>query len=135
VRLLGYSLDRDDVVPGETVNVTLYWQALTPLGEDYTVFVHLLGEHNPVTGGPLWAGHDGQPDGGHYSTGRWQPGEVMLDVHPLAVPPEAPPGEYELEVGLYLLATLERLPGVDALGQPLPDNAALPGTITVVSRE
>jgi len=135
VRLLGYSLDRDDVVPGETVNVTLYWQALTPLGEDYTVFVHLLGEHNPVTGGPLWAGHDGQPDGGHYPTGRWQPGEVILDVHPLAVPPEAPPGEYELEVGLYLLATLERLPGVDALGQPLPDNAALPGTITVVSRE
>ncbi|MEJ2212332.1 MAG: hypothetical protein P8129_25370, partial [Anaerolineae bacterium] len=88
---------------------------------------------NAATGGPLWAGHDGQPDGGHYPTGRWQPGEVILDVHPLAVPADAPPGEYQIEVGLYLLATLARLPGVDAQGQPLPDNAALPGSLHVTS--
>ena len=133
VRLLGYSPERQDVAPGETVDVTLYWQVLAPLDEDYTVFVHLLGEHNPATGGPLWAGHDGQPDGGHYPTGRWQPGQVVLDVHPLALPADAPPGEYRLEIGLYLLATMARLPAVDALGNPLPDNAALPGTLEVVS--
>lgn len=129
--LLGYSLDREEVAPGETVNVTLYWKALAPLRQDYTVFVHLLGGHNPATGSPLWAGHDGQPDGGHYPTTRWQPGEVILDVHPLAVPPDAPPGEYQLEIGLYLLETMERLPANDWLGNPLPDNAALPGTIRV----
>ena len=133
VRLLGYSPERQDVAPGETVDVTLYWQVLAPLDEDYTVFVHLLGEHNPATGGPLWAGHDGQPDGGHYPTGRWQPGQVVLDIHPLALPADAPPGEYRLEIGLYLLATMARLPAVDALGNPLPDNAALPGTLEVVS--
>jgi 4-amino-4-deoxy-L-arabinose transferase-like glycosyltransferase len=133
VLLLGYLPDREEVAPGETVNVTLYWQALAPLGKDYTAFVHLLGEHNPVTDGPLWAGHDGQPDGGHYPTTRWQPGEVILDVHPLAIPPDAPPGEYKLEVGLYFLETMERLPVEDWLGEPLPGNAALPGTLEVVS--
>ncbi|MEJ2210344.1 MAG: glycosyltransferase family 39 protein, partial [Anaerolineae bacterium] len=40
-RLLGYSLGSEEVAPGETVNVTLYWQVLAPLDEDYTVFVHL----------------------------------------------------------------------------------------------
>jgi hypothetical protein len=131
VRLLGYSLDDDRVSPGDSANLTLYWQALAPLDDDYTVFTHLLGDHNPATGGPLWAGHDGQPDGGHYPTTAWQPGQVILDVHPLTVPTDAPPGDYQLEAGLYLLATLTRLPGVDAAGHALPNDAALLGTIRV----
>jgi hypothetical protein len=131
VRLLGYSLDREDVAPGSTMYLILHWLALAPLGEDYTVFAHLLGEHNPATGGPLWAGHDGQPVGGHYATGVWQPGEVILDVHPLAIPADAPPGEYHIEVGLYLLSTMTRLPATDAAGDPLPNDAVLLGTIEV----
>jgi 4-amino-4-deoxy-L-arabinose transferase-like glycosyltransferase len=130
-RLLGYSLDHTSVAPGDTLQLTLYWQAITPLGEGYTVFAHLLGEHNPATNGPLWAGHDGQPDGGHYPTSTWQPGQVILDVHPLSVPADTPPGEYRLEAGLYLLTTMTRLPAADAAGQQLADDAASLGTITV----
>jgi 4-amino-4-deoxy-L-arabinose transferase-like glycosyltransferase len=135
IQLVGYSLDAKEVTAGETLYVTLYWRSLAPLDDDYTVFVHLLGGHNPATNGPLWAGHDGQPDGGHYPTSRWQPGQVLLDLHPLAVPLDAPPGDYQLEVGFYLLATMARLPASDTLGNPLPNDAALLDTIEVTSRQ
>lgn len=52
-------------------------------------------------------------------------------VTPLALPADAPPGEYQIEVGLYLLETMARLPATDAAGQPLPDDAALLGTVEV----
>jgi len=130
-RLLGYSLDVETVSPGEVVTLVLYWQALAPLERDYTVFTHLLGGYNPATDGPLWAGHDSQPNGGHYPTTAWQPGQVVLDRHPLLVPDEAPPGDYQLEVGLYELATMVRLPATDATGQRLPDDAALIGVLRV----
>ena len=131
VRLLGYSLDAEKVAPGNTLYLTLYWQSLAPLEQDYTVFTHLLGATNPVTNGPVWAGHDGQPDGGHYATSAWQPGQIILDVHPIWVPPDTPPGVYELEAGLYLLETMERLPATDGRGSPLPADAVHLGAVEV----
>jgi 4-amino-4-deoxy-L-arabinose transferase-like glycosyltransferase len=130
-RLLGYSLDATQVAPGNALHLTLYWQVLAPMDDEYTVFTHLLGEHNPTTHSLLWAGHDSQPDGGHYPTTAWQPGQVVLDVHPLIVPTDAPPGAYQLKAGLYLLETMTRLPATDAVGNPLPDNAVLLGTVQV----
>ncbi len=67
-RFLGYSLDAETVAPGSSLNLILYWQALAPLDDDYTVFAHLLGSPKPSTGSPIWAGHDAQPDLGHYPT-------------------------------------------------------------------
>jgi hypothetical protein len=104
---------------------------MAPVDEDYTVFTHLLGDPNPATNGPLWAGHDSQPDSGHYPTTAWQPGQVILDRHPLTIPLDAPAGDYQLEVGLYLLANMSRLPAVDGHGNPLPDDAAILGTLEI----
>jgi 4-amino-4-deoxy-L-arabinose transferase-like glycosyltransferase len=115
VRLLGYDLE---ALTDHDVRLTLYWQAVAPLGQEYTVFTHLLGEHNPATGGP-------------YTTSAWQPGEVILDVHLLSLPAGAPPGEYRLEAGLYLLSTMTRLPAVDAAGKRLPDDAVQLGTVGI----
>jgi hypothetical protein len=131
IRLLGYATDVDAVAPGEPFTLVLYWQALAPLVEDYTVFTHLVGPSGAAGGAVLWAGHDGQPDGGHYPTRGWQPGETILDKHTLSVPEEAPLGDYRLEVGLYLLATLQRLPAVDGDGLPLPGDAAVLGNVKV----
>jgi hypothetical protein len=130
-RLLGYSLEAGTAAPSDTLHLTLYWQALAPMDRAYTAFVHLLGAYNPASGGPVWAGHDGQPLGGHYATDRWQPGQVILDVHPLAIPADAPPGEYTIEAGLYLLETMGRLPAVDADGQRLADDAPQLGSVQV----
>jgi len=52
-------------------------------------------------------------------------GRVMVDHYELAVAPDTPPGEYQIEVGMYLLETMERLTAVDESGQRLPDDRVL----------
>lgn len=109
--LRGYSLTPSQVRPGEELQLTLYWQALEEGGRDYTVFVHLLDRE-----GRIWDQADAQPLGGDYPTSFWGRGELIRDEYFLSLPPQAPPGAYEIEVGMYLLATGERLPVRDAEG-------------------
>jgi hypothetical protein len=109
-RLLGYRLTPQ----ASGFALTLYWQAEQPDGVDYTVFVHLLDEN-----GQLVRGQDNQPVGGSYPTGIWEPGEIIPDEYALDTN-DLPPGEYRLEIGLYVLATGERLPtyGPDGTQNP-----------------
>jgi 4-amino-4-deoxy-L-arabinose transferase-like glycosyltransferase len=102
VKLLGSDLSSDRIKAGETLTVTLYWQATlgpTPLSE--TVFTHLVGQQNPASGSPVWAGHDQPPLNNSYPTVRWAPGEIIVDRHAFVVPADAPPGVYQVETGLY----------------------------------
>ncbi|MFQ6001692.1 MAG: ArnT family glycosyltransferase [Anaerolineae bacterium] len=110
VRFLGFDLPTDSPHRGDLLDLTLYWQALGEMKESYTVFTHLLGPYNEVTGSPLWGQDDSLPLRGSYPTTRWEKGEIVVDFYHIPIPPEAPPGEYEIEVGMYLLSTLERLP-------------------------
>ena len=128
IALEGYDLEPEVARPGGSLYVTLYWRALGPVPGDYTVFTHLLGPYNPATGGPLWAGHDGKPLGGSYPTSRWAAGEWVLDQHELPLPADLPSGTYQLEAGMYLLATGERLP-VEADG--VQDDRVLLGEVKV----
>jgi len=64
IALVGYDLDRRTARPGETLHLTLYWQALTEMEEDYTVFTHVLGEEDH-----LWAQVDSQPQAPQPTTG------------------------------------------------------------------
>jgi 4-amino-4-deoxy-L-arabinose transferase-like glycosyltransferase len=125
ISLLGYDLDMAVTGPGEVIHLKLYWQAREPVGEDYTVFVHLLGED-----GQLWGQHDGQPEGGFYTTSFWDKGEVIVDEHEIVLSPDTPPGEYHLVTGLYRLATGERL-AVDAGDRTAGDGRLLLGTVRV----
>ena len=50
---------------------------------------------------------------------------ISLD-HPQR-PSDAPPGAYQVEIGLYLLSTGERLPVLNANGVPVDDRLLLPG--------
>ncbi len=106
--LVGFDLDRRVVHPGETLHVTLYWLALSPMEEDYTVFTHLLLPPDQV-----WAQEDDQPQDGQSPTSTWQPGQIIEDHYQLTLPVEArfgvPVGVYEIEVGLYSPATGDRL--------------------------
>ena len=94
-----------DLRTGGVITLTLYWQGLASMDQDYTVFVHLLDAR-----GQLQGQHDGPPLGGTRPTSGWLPGEYLRDVHPIEVAANAPPGAYVVEVGMYLLATSERLP-------------------------
>ncbi len=94
IELTGYRASGSEVV--------LQWQALARPAADYTVFVHALDASGKVV-----AQADSQPRGGDFPTGAWLPGETVLDQHALSLSP----GTYTLQVGLYELTTLQRLPG------------------------
>ena len=50
----------------------------------------------------IYAGSDAQPASGTRPTSGWQQGEIIEDVHTLAVNPDTPPAIYELEIGAYI---------------------------------
>lgn len=104
IQLTGYELE-GKLKPGDSFTTKLYWEALRPPDENYSVFVHLLDEE-----GQLVVNHDGVPFYGRYPTRAWQPGTLIFDEHPLTLPPDLASGQYRLTVGLYLLTTGERLP-------------------------
>ena len=128
VRLLGYTLSAEQVAPGDTLLLTLTWQALSPMAERYTVFTHLLD-----AGQTIQAQVDSEPQGGGLPTDRWAAGQIVHDSYALVLSPDAQPGPHTLEVGMYLLETLDRLPVRDAdSGASLGDRVLL-GTIEVVA--
>jgi len=120
IALAGYNLDRRMAAPGETFHLTLYWQALRTVNENYSVFTHLLSES-----GDRVAQMDSWPQRGNAPTSGWQPGAIIEDSYQLTPPPDVSPGVYQMHIGLYLAATQQRLWVLDAGGQPQNDYAAL----------
>jgi hypothetical protein len=100
VTLLGY----DKVITGETLRLTLYWQAQTDLQTDYTTFVHLRNRVNQTV-----AQKDSPPAAGGYPTSLWETGEIVVDEIVLPLD-QIPPGQTTPVVGLYNFITGERLP-------------------------
>jgi hypothetical protein len=123
--LIGYGLVAQEIEAGGTLRLTLYWQALAEMDRRYTVFVHLLDADNRIV-----AQMDSEPLGGAHPTTEWQLGEIVRDSYGLLIAPDTPPGEYLLEVGMYYLPTLERLPVLDASGGVEDDRVVL-GRIVV----
>ncbi len=114
VALVGYELT-PPVDQGAGLELKLYWQALSEMDEDYTVFVHWLDER-----GQILTQQDNQPRNGTYPTGLWDEGEIVEDRYHLAVPAGKPP--VLLAVGMYRLETLERLAVFDGDGRRLADD-------------
>jgi hypothetical protein len=113
MRLLAYEVDRPTVRPGEEVAVTLYWQALAPMARDYSIYVQLFGWRDEPLGQ-----RDSYHGGGSYPSSFWAAGEVRRETLWVAVRADASgPVAMRLDVGLYDLATLERLRATDARGQ------------------
>lgn len=133
IRFLGYDLEGgltgEKLMPGQSLRVTLSWQAEATPDQNYTVFVQLLDGSNQV-----YAQHDGQPGGGALITTTWAPGEYVRDEHRLALPPDLPPGEYRLIAGMYLPDSGERLSVFDQDGQAIGDHIVLNMSLMVDSR-
>ncbi len=102
--LVGFAFNRQ-ASPGSTLQIKLDWRALAPMTEDYTIFIHLVDAD-----GKIIAQRDDQPQGGAYPTSFWDVGEIIVDEYQLAVPRDAPIGEYKMEIGVYLAGNGARLP-------------------------
>ncbi len=90
--LLGANLET-----GANLTVTLVWRAESETHVSYRVFLHLIGPN-----GRLLAQSDGIPASWNRPTTGWVAGEYITDEHVLAIPPDAPAGEYELIAGMYV---------------------------------
>jgi 4-amino-4-deoxy-L-arabinose transferase-like glycosyltransferase len=120
IELAGYTLVPRTAQPGETLRLTLYWRGLRPIDRNYTVFTHVLGE-----GQRIWGQKDAWPQDGAAPTAAWAPGQVVEDYYELTLSPETPPAVYDIEIGLYLGETGERLRLIAPDGRPTEDNLRL----------
>ncbi len=97
IRLLDYGVERD----GQRLRVSLTWQALADLSNNYNVFVHAV-----ALDGRRIAQHDSPPRNGLHPTRLWQKGETIEDRHELTLPADV---AVQLYVGLYHPRTRENL--------------------------
>jgi hypothetical protein len=80
------------------------WQALQPLTQDYTLFVHAFSS-NGERAGQL----DTMPLQGKLPTTRWPPGKVITDRLRIPLAAGAPSQGFRFELGWYQYQTGERL--------------------------
>lgn len=107
IGLLGYDVALQE--RGPTLDVTLYWQALAPMSEDYTLALQLV---SPVPGDTtLRWNYNAWPGRGNYPTSAWQPDEVIADHYRFRLPEaDFPIQAWDLHLVLYREETGERLP-------------------------
>lgn len=116
LQLLGY--DAPTEVNDSQFAVTLYWQAVEPDGQNYTIFMHLVDGQ-----GNLVAQTDGPPQNGRYPTTIMEPGEQILDTHLFILPETLPNGEYQILMGIYQPEIGLRLPAINTNNERLPNDA------------
>jgi 4-amino-4-deoxy-L-arabinose transferase-like glycosyltransferase len=104
VALVDYQLDKTAVIPGESLRISSHWRALQRMPSDYVVTIQVVDEHSTKIGqsdAPLSV--EGQP------TSAWQPGTVAEDHRTIQISPNAAPGVYKINVGVYEPSTIQNL--------------------------
>jgi hypothetical protein len=119
IKLHGFNLAPAEAAAGDLLSLTLFWQALAPITNNYAVFVHFASED-----GQVLAQGDGLPLFGSRPTTSWRADEVFRDEHLIQLPADLPPGRYYLWVGFYDPVTGLR-PPVSVDGRPAADDRVL----------
>ena len=96
---------------GESIELSLQWQAARPLEQDYTVAFFVV---DAASGQPIAQGQDSAPQAGFAPTSSWQPRQPVWDNRALRLPAEIDSGDYHIWVLLYhydaAAGRIERLP-------------------------
>ena len=130
IQLFGYDLSTEDVSPGETLFLTLWWLAESDQQTDLTAFTHIGTGFADQTA--IIAQRDGIPCDSQYPTSLWQAGDLVPDSFAITIPADASSGTYPIAVGWYVFPSLERI-SLNMAENPLNDNRAVIGTIEVTS--
>jgi 4-amino-4-deoxy-L-arabinose transferase-like glycosyltransferase len=98
VRLLGWEVEKElaELEGLYYLDITIYWQSLQPITENYRVYLKLVDSD-----GQVWREDDSNPIFGFFRTSQWEEGVILRDRHGLEVPPHAPPGVYYVGLGLF----------------------------------
>ncbi len=94
IRLIGVDLDKTEVKPGQTFEVTWYWESLKAAPGGWKVFVHLEAPGKRST-------HDHHPVGELYPIAKWREGEIIKDVQRIQVPGDFPKGTATVYAGIF----------------------------------
>ncbi|HOT92367.1 MAG TPA: DUF2723 domain-containing protein [Anaerolineae bacterium] len=109
---------------GRPLHLTLTWHVLARPRTSYTVFIHLID-----AAGVPWFGHDYTPLGGAFPSYLWFPkwleGQQVSDPYRLVIPADVPPGQYWLEVGMYEMGSIRRIPQFNLEGTMTGDRLIL----------
>jgi hypothetical protein len=105
IMLLDYEVGQPiELAETQALTLTLAWQVVEPVIEDYTVFVHLL-----AGDGTKIAQRDTRPCDGKCPTNTWQLGQVIMDRYQLELAQDAgADAPAQMAVGLYLLESGDR---------------------------
>ena len=122
IALLDVAIANTTLQPGGQLALTLQWQGLAPIADDYTVFLQVVDAQDRLVGQV-----DAWPLQGTLPTSQWMPGQTITDPYTIQLDPDMPPGAYRLLIGWYLLADLRRLPILNADGAPVDDKLAVSG--------
>jgi hypothetical protein len=114
ILFLGHGLSRSQVRQGDKLHLRLYWQPLRPLEENYASFVQLFAP--PYYAQSHLSAGNWHPS--HIPTSRWSPELYVRDEQQILIPPDIPPVEYHIRVGLFDMATGERLVLPERPGRP-----------------
>jgi hypothetical protein len=101
VQLLGYDLP-STVAAGDDLPLLVYWRVYQPIRPDllYAFFAHLVDMR-----GYVWA----EANALGYPVSGWIQGDQVVQWFDLAVPPDAPPLDYQVKMGMFDLTTGVRL--------------------------
>jgi hypothetical protein len=111
VELAAILIEKREVRRGDTLWLRVFWRTLAPMDTSYTLFVQLV-DRDGVKAAQI----DHLPCNGACPTTTWRVGDIVGADYDLPVRADAPPGLYELVVGMYDLDTGENLTSQD--GQP-----------------
>ena len=112
------------VSPGATAELLTAWRVLDPASvgpivpptytTDVVMFTQLLDESGAVFA---------QRDSLEAPSWDWQRGDVIIQVHPIAIPADVVPGAYPAIVGIYDRQSHARLPVLDENGDAIDSRA------------
>jgi hypothetical protein len=112
-RLVSVTPAAPSAAAGETLPVTICWETMGQVDEDYTIFVQLVGPENQVA-----AGRRTYPGLGSYPTSTWEPGHYFCDDVRVDIPADLGRTlQYQVEVG-FISQTGERVAAVESDGRP-----------------
>lgn len=128
LEVVAYEVAETVLAAGETTQVTLYWQALRFLPENYRLRVRLHDVATYTTQAVSTLQHPG-----YYPTRRWLRNRYVEDVHMLHMPDDLAPGRYLLLVEALRCDTPceDRLRYFDSEGRSLGTLLTLPQIITI----
>lgn len=120
--LTGYDLSQRAVRPGDTLTLTLYWEALQTMEKNYTVSAQVIDTSQRKA-----AQHDSWPVEGAAPTAAWETGETIEDAVLLSLSPDAVPGPYQVRIAVYVHeeGEIEHLPVTPPGGQMQADHVTL----------